>query len=177
MTLNFSWIRCVGFCIFGASFSFPCWSQEQQSPTAVASPTSEKIGLIDQVATLRREVDELKQRLSTVYQYGVAAYQETIYIRNGDPTTEFQATNSYPTGNKYTLDARIPRGAEVVQAWVVPYEHLIDISAFDHFSADKDPSDPSKILLWVTPKGDQTTGRLVLRVYVLYRQQAQVVAN
>jgi hypothetical protein len=66
MTLNFFWIRFVAFGLLGASLSSPCWSQEQKSPTATASPTSQHIGLVDQVATLQREVETLKQQIASL---------------------------------------------------------------------------------------------------------------
>ena len=66
MTLNLLWIRFVAFGLLVASFSSPCWGQEQKSPTATASPTSQHIGLIDQVAALQREVETLKQKIASL---------------------------------------------------------------------------------------------------------------
>src|SRR5271166_2174755 len=66
MTLNLFWIRFVAYGLLGASFPSPCWGQEQKSPTATPSPTSQRIGLIDQVAALQREVETLKQKIASL---------------------------------------------------------------------------------------------------------------
>jgi hypothetical protein len=66
MTLNFFWIRFVALGLLVASLSSPCWSQEQKSPTAIESPTSQHIGLIDQVAASQSEIATLKQKMSTL---------------------------------------------------------------------------------------------------------------
>jgi hypothetical protein len=129
------------------------------------------------VLSLEKTVDKLVDRL---YEYGVTAFGETIYFpnNNGNPG-EFEAAYEAGRGRQYFLDAMIPHGAEVVQAWVVPYEHLQDVSKFDHFAAEKDSNDQSKIILSVTavppdpnnPQKPQPPARLALRIYVLYRQK------
>jgi hypothetical protein len=159
--------------------------------TAVATSLSTKLDQIsgeslsklikrvtdDQLKEINASLTRLSNDLSSdkLYQYGVAPFLQAVFSQGGG-TNGNEATN-FPNGKAYYLDAQIPSGAEVVEAWAVPYQQANDVAAFYQYAVEKDPENSRQIVLRVSaaPPLLQRSANLLLRVYVLYRRKFALV--
>jgi hypothetical protein len=90
----------------------------------------------------------------TVYQYGIKTFCRRLYNKIGTsddlpiPADSREAT--------YPLDPKLPAGAEVESAWAIPYQEVSSIVEFYKFQAEKDPNNPSLIILKVAGMPNKT---------------------
>lgn len=131
-----------------------------------------KVEQVDQSITeLTKRFTERDASLEKLYQYGVASFLQAVFCQGGG-ASGIEATN-FPNGKVYYLDAQIPSGAEVVEAWAVPYQQANDVAAFYQYAVERDPNNSRQIVLRVSaaPPQLQRSANLLLRVYVLYRHK------